>query len=96
MDLTFETDEGCLSVLAEAEASSPAAEAWKAPALTSPDDLVAMCRDLGVGTGLLRACLRRIAPPSVEPDEIEAEPRRFAGAEQESSNAFREASGFWV
>jgi hypothetical protein len=65
MTVVLETNEGCLAVLAEAEESSPAAEAWEAPGGASLDDLVAVCRRLGVGTGLLRASLQRIAPHSV-------------------------------
>jgi hypothetical protein len=58
MNLLLETDRGRLAVLPDDHSSSPAVRAWEQPTPASADDLVTLCRAMGVGTGLLRACRR--------------------------------------
>jgi hypothetical protein len=59
MILSIETDNGRPAVWPIRRSPAPLAEAsCLAPGSGSLDDLVAMCRALGVGTGLLRACQR--------------------------------------
>jgi len=59
MNLLLETNRGRLAVLPDDQSSSVAVQAWEQdPTPAYIDDLLALCRAMGVGTGLLRACRR--------------------------------------
>jgi hypothetical protein len=84
MILAIQTDEDC-----------PAAPAIR-DASASIDDLVAICRAVGVGTGLLRACQLRAIAPHLGPDEAGTGSCRVGNADQKRSIACLEANGFSV
>jgi hypothetical protein len=54
MSLALDVDDRSLSRPADPVSPCAIREARVSPVVTSTEDLVAMCRDLGVGTGLLR------------------------------------------
>ena len=62
----------------------------------SMDDLVAMCRELGVGTGLLRACQRDAADRPEGPGSFVTVPFFVAPVQHERNAQCREPNGCWV
>jgi hypothetical protein len=66
------------------------------PAPASLDDLVAMCRGLGVGTGLLRACQREADARLERAGDTVTGTSCDASVYHERNAQCREANGFWV